>query len=369
MDNLNNYKNITSIIDTKIIKKNIDFLRKTSKSDIMAVIKSNAYGHGIIGMSKVCNYLKIKYVGVSSLVEALLVRNSGYKGIILTWLYNIYNKSSIKKGIELNIEFALFDENHIKKFEKLIPKNKKINVHLLVDTGFNRTGIPYESSIHVAEIINNNQKMNLVGLMSHFVDSEVKNSKICLEQLRKFRTLRDKLFTMNIKPKYVHIANTYGALNYDVSDFTFSRCGKGIYGLIEPEINIKLNTIMTLTTNIIQIKKIKKGEGIGYNHKYISPKNMYICIIPIGFGDIPIFKSWSKLYVFCNNSYRKVLGLIGSDQMVIDGKKIDKLNDTIIICSNIKKYNQTLLNIAKKSNMLNSQLVDHIGSKIKYEYI
>ena len=369
MDNLNNYKNITSIIDTKIIKKNIDFLRKTSNSGIMAVIKNNAYGHGIIGMSKVCNNLKIKYVGVASLVDALLVRNSGYKGMILTWLYNIYNKSSIKKGIELNIDFALFDETHIDKFEKLIPKNKKINIHLFVETGFNRTGIPYESSIHVAKIINNNPKINLVGLMSHFVDSEVKNSKICLEQLKKFRALRDKLFTLNIKPKYIHIANTYGVLNYDVSDFTFSRCGTGIFGLIKPNPQIKLSTLMTLTTNIIQIKKINKGSGIGYNHKYISSKNMYICIVPIGYGDIPIFEAWSKLHVFCNNSYRKVLGLIGADQMVIEGKKIDKLNDTIIICSNIKKYKQTLLNIVKKSNMFIFQFVDHFGSKIKYKYI
>ena len=169
--------------------------------------------------------------------------------------------------------------------------------------------------------------------MSHFIQSEIKNDKETLEQLRKFRELRNNLENNhNIKIPYVHIANSGGCLNYNVSDFTLSRPGLAIYG-IHPsgKYTSELKPAMTLTSVIIQIKYISKGDGVGYDGRYISSKNRIICIVPIGYADILPRSASGKLYVYINGTRRKVLGNISMDQIVVEAKPRDKIHDEVIL--------------------------------------
>ena len=123
----------------------------------------------------------------------------------------------------------------------------------------------------------------------------------------------------NINIPLVHIANSGGCLNYDVSDFTLARPGLAIYGL-DPsgKYNKNLQPAMTITSRIIQKKHISKGAVVGYDNKYIAKKNMEICIAPIGYADIIPRSSSGKLYVYINGTKRKVLGNISMDQIVIE---------------------------------------------------
>ena len=107
-------KDIKAVIDINAIRNNIKYLRKKSGSDLMPVLKADAYGHGIIEMAKILRRLGIKYIGVATLGEAILLRKSGDKGRILSWLYDI-DGHEFKDGLNLNLDIAIFDE-------KLIPK-------------------------------------------------------------------------------------------------------------------------------------------------------------------------------------------------------------------------------------------------------
>jgi alanine racemase len=206
--------------------------------------------------------------------------------------------------------------------------------------------------------------------MSHLVCSEIKNCPIVIEQLKKFRELRKKLEEINIKPPLVHIANTGGCINYDVSDFTLARPGIGIYGISpDNKPNKNLIPIMTLKSTIIQIKEIKKGDGIGYNYKYIAPNKMKIGIVPIGYADIIPRSTSLKLYVFVNGKKRKVLGMESMDQIVIELKNGDKLGDKVIIFGNGINCNQTIYDLAYESNMVVYEILPHVGNRVNLEYI
>jgi alanine racemase len=299
-------KDIKAIIDVKCIKHNINFLRKKSKTDIMPVLKADAYGHGLIEIARILRKLNVKYIGVATIGEAILLRKSGDKGRILSWLYDV-DGPEFKDSLKLNLDIAIFDEKLIPKIEKMIPTGKKVKVTMFVDTGINRAGIPYNKSLQAFKDVAKCNKFEIVGMMSHLVCSEILNSPIVNEQLRKFRHLRSELEEIGIKPPLVHIANTGACLNYDVSDFTLSRSGSGLYGipgLDEVDKNLKL--AMTLKSYIIQLKDIEKGEGIGYDWKYITPKKMRVAVLPIGYGDIIPESSSGKLYVYINGTKRKV---------------------------------------------------------------
>jgi alanine racemase len=367
----NNLQNtlINSKININAIKHNINYLKTNTKTELMPIIKANAYGHGLIPMANILRNLGIKYIGVATLGEAILLRNSGDSGRILSWLYNI-NGNELLEAFNKNIDIAISDETIIPQFIEKIPNNKKINVHMFIDTGINRAGISYDKAYNAFIEVNKCNKIELVGMMSHLICSGIKNSPIVNEQLYKFRELRQKLKDINIIPPLVHIANTGGCLNYDVSDFTISRPGSGIYGIsanYEPNENLML--AMTLSTYIIQIKNINKGECIGYDSKYIATQNMQVCILPIGYADIIPRNTSLKLNVYINGIKRSVLGLISMDQIIVESSLEDKLGDESIIFGDGINCPQTIYDISKLSKTIPLEILCRIGYRINISYV
>ena len=362
-------KDIKAIIDVNAIKNNINFLKKKTKTDLMPVLKADAYGHGLIEMSKILRKLGIKYIGVATLGEAILLRKSGDKGRVLAWLYDI-DGPEIIDAFNMDIDVAICDEKTIPKFISLIPHNKKIKVTMFVDTGINRAGIPYEKAFEAFKEVNKCDKIIIEGMMSHLVCSGIKNSPIVNEQIRKFRELRKQLEEINIVPPLVHIANTGACLNYDVSDFTLSRPGSGIYGIPgNDEVHKHLKLAMTVKSYVIQLKDVDKGKGIGYDWKYITPKKMRVAVLPIGYADIIPRSSSGKLHVYINGTKRKVLGLISMDQIIVEAKEKDKINDDAIIFGNGKNCKQTIFDVAKAGDAFPIEILCHTGYRINRTYI
>lgn len=361
-------KDIKAFIDVSAIKKNINFLKKKSGTDLMPVLKADAYGHGLIDMAKILRKIGIKYIGVATLGEAILLRKSGDRGRILSWLYDI-DGNELKDGLGLNLDIAIFDEKLIPKIEKMIPNGKKIKITMFVDTGINRASIPYENALEACKQVAACKKFELVGLMSHLVCSQIKNSPIVNEQLRKFRALRQELKDIGIVPPLVHIANTGACLNYNVSDFTLSRSGSGIYGITaNNKFDKNLKLTMSVKSYIIQLKDVDKGRGIGYDWKYVTPRKMRVAILPIGYADIIPRSASLKMSVYINGTKRKVLGLISMDQIVVEAKENDKINDEIFIFGNGYNCPQTIFDIAKAGDAFPIEILCHTGYRVNRVY-
>ena len=361
------FKNITARVNIKAFKNNINYLRKKSGTDVMPVLKANAYGHGIIEVAKICRKLNVNYIGVATLGEAIQIRNSGDTGRILGWLYDV-NSNQVKKSVSKNIDIGIFDDKHIPIISKSLPKNAKANIHLFIDTGIDRNGIPYENAIEAAKQIVNNPKFKLVGIMSHLCCAETKNNNPTLKQFTLFRKLRQDLTDLNIRPEMYHIAATNGILNYDVSDFEMVRSGCGFYGLDKSQ-NKNLIQALSLTSKIAQLKYIPKGAGVGYDRKYIAHHKEYIGIIPIGYADLLPLMAHEKIKVSVNGTKRKILGLESMDQIVIQAKKEDKIGDEVRFFGDKNKGFASAIDFAKPSGTTPFNIITHIGQRINHEYV
>jgi len=360
------FKMITATINIETVKKNLQYLKQIAKTDVMPVLKANAYGHGLIEMANICRKLHVKYIGVATLGEAIQIRNSGDNGRILGWLYDVHS-DQVKDAVAKNIDVGIFDEKHIPIISKSLPTNAVANIHLFVDTGIHRNGVPYDKAIEAAIEIFKDPKFKLVGLMTHLCCAETKNNDITNKQFKLFRKLRQDLLERGIDPELVHISASNGILNYDNSDFTLVRSGSGFFGLKE---NKNFTPVMSLSSIIIQLKNIHKGEGIGYDRKYITRSNKYIGIVPIGYADILPLTKAGKLTVIMNGTKRKVLGLESMDQIVIEAKKGDKLDDIVHFFGD-KKHgkNQTLFELAKQSSGSPFDIITHLGERVNRVYI
>jgi alanine racemase len=331
----------------------------------MPVLKANAYGHGIVEMAKICRKLGIKYIGVATLGEANQIRDSGDKGRILGWLYDV-NTNEVRDSVLKNIDIGIFDEKHIPIISKSLPQGVKAKIHLFVDTGIDRNGIPYDKAIEAAKQIVTDPKFELVGLMSHLCCATEKvDNTPTLKQFEIFRNIRKELAELNIKPPLVHIGNTAGILNYDLSDFTLSRSGIGIYGYGSK----KLIPIMDISSKIIQLKYVPKGAGIGYDRTFIAHRKTYIGIVPIGYADfLPLTKS-EELSVIVNGTKRKILGRESMDQIVIEAKQSDKLGDKVNIFGKKNKNFMSGEELAKMGHTTIHNILTHIGNRVDHKYI
>ena len=363
-------KNVIGQISIDALRSNLLNLKRKAGTDIMPVIKADAYGHGIVEMSKILRKLGTKYIGVATIGEAITLRNNGDKGRILAWLYDI-NTDEIREAVSKGIDIGVFDDKHIPSLSKQISKGKTANIHLFVDTGIDRNGVPYEKAIDAAKQISADPKMKLVGLMSHFCCSELKNDNATLKQLELFRKLRRELREINIVPELVHIGNTGGILNYDLSDFTLARSGIGIYGY-NPNKNVvedkNLTPIMNLSSVIIQLKYVPKGAGIGYDRKYIAHKKTYIAIVPVGYADFLPLTPSGKLKVVINGTRRKVLGLESMDQIVVEARKGDKISDVVKLMGNKKDGFINGNEFAQMGNTTSYNMLTHVGNRVQLIY-
>jgi alanine racemase len=189
------------------------------------------------------------------------------------------------------------------------------------------------------------------------------------EQLRKFRQLRTQLAAIGIVPPLVHIANTLACLNYDVSDFTLARSGAGVFGIsADSHPHKELKQAMTVSSYIVQLKDIEKGVGIGYNWKYITPRKMRLAIVPVGYADILPRSASLKMSVCINGTKRKVLGLISMDQIVVEAKEKDKLNDEVYFFGNGKTCKQTIYDLEKWSGSSVLEIACHTGYRVNRIY-
>jgi alanine racemase len=361
--------NIKGVISIHALKNNLNYLKKKAGTDVMPVLKANAYGHGINKMAQTLRQLNTKYIGVATIGEAIVLRNGGDNGRILAWLYDI-NTSEVREAVSRGIDVAVFDETHIPSLSKQIPNNKIANIHLFVDTGINRNGVPYEKAIDAAKRISGDPKMKLVGLMSHLCCSERKNDNATLKQLQLFRNLRQELTKINIVPELVHIGNTGGIINYDLSDFTLARSGIGTYGYNPNKhiIDSTLTPIMNLSSTIIQLKHVPKGQGIGYDRKYITHKKTYVAIIPVGYADFLPLTPSSRLSVVINGTRRKVLGLESMDQIVVEAREGDKVSDVVKLMGNKKDGFINGNEFARMGNTITYNMLTHIGNRVEIIY-
>jgi alanine racemase len=206
--------------------------------------------------------------------------------------------------------------------------------------------------------------------MTHLVCSGIKNSPIVNEQLNKFRSLRKNLADIGIVPPLVHAANTGACLNYDVTDFTLARPGSGIYGITANfKYNKHLKLPMTVKSYIIQTKEVEKGAGIGYDWRFKAQKKMKICVLPIGYADIIPRDTSLKLHVYINGTKRRVLGLISMDQIIVESREEDNVNDEAYIFGNGSNCPQTIYDLATIAKTIPIEILCHTGYRINRTYI
>lgn len=353
---INNQDLIHNINTIKKLNSGEDNLKSP---EIIAVVKGNAYGMGLVQFSKILVEQGIEFLAVATVEEALELRKNNIKCKVL-----MLSSTGVKEDIELllenNIILTIGSIEVLEAVEKVAKqKNVKANAHLKIDTGFGRYGFVYDEPLKIVDAINNVQNIQILGTFSHFSQSYFKDSKWTSIQYDRFLNVIENLQMNNIDTGILHICNTSAFLKYPYMRLNAIRIGSAFSGrLLIPNI-YGLKRIGFLKTKISEIKILPKKFNIGYANTYITKKVQKVAIIPVGYQDGIIMTTKNdcfrlidhiryiyndiknifrdnNFYVQINNKNYKVLGKIGMYNMVIDIKD-DNINigDEVLIDTKI----------------------------------
>ena len=312
-------------LNTENIKKNYQAFRSLLVPEVkmMAVVKSNAYGHGLVDFSKEIENCGIDWLGVDSVVEGLTLRKEGIKAPILVLGFTLPER--IEEAVEADVSITVSNMPLLEKIVTL-KLSKKVKIHVKADTGLHRQGFEESEMKNVIDFLAAHADIfHVEGLYTHFAKAKDPADKsYTLEQLAVFNAWRDGFRQAGFTP-IVHAAATGGALIYPEAHFDMVRIGAGFYGIWPSketrqafESKFKLHPVLSWKTIVVETKYFPKGVGIGYDLTETLGRDSTIAICPIGYWHgFP--RSLSSIgEVIVNGKKAKVIGRVSMDMIVID---------------------------------------------------
>jgi alanine racemase len=345
------------------------FKRIIGGKNVGCVIKANAYGHGLVEIANILKNKKNIWLVVDNYKEAIKIRESKIKKPILILGYTPFHflKDAAKNNISLVI-------SSIETLEDILKQKIEIGVHLKLETGMNRRGLPEKEFIEAIKLINKNTKyLKLEGVLTHLADSEnIKNISFSLKQINKFKNMINYLKKNKIEIPYIHFAKTSSSLLFSEKNFNLVRVGIGLYGLW-PSDEIKkkfpkvdLKRVLEWKTIIAEINKVKKGESVGYGRTWRAERDSQIVVIPVGYYDGFDRSLGNKGRVLIKGQYCRIVGRVTMNMIMADATSLKdlKLEDEVVIIGKQGNNEITAEEIAEKTGTINYEVVTRINPLI-----
>ena len=338
------------IIDSKLLRENISYIKSKlrNESKFMAVIKSDAYGHNLESVTQSIDDLVEGY-GVVRINEAKKIRNLSKKKILL--MQGIYSQEEFVAAKEFNLDVVVHNQDQFKIFKE---NNYFKNLWLKVNTGMNRLGFEIDDFM---DIYNKHLFDKKFVLMTHLAASNDKKAISNQEQFKAFENLVEKMHE-NVDKS---IANTGCIMNFPDKSYDWVRCGIGIYGGYFKDKEII--TAMTLRSPIVNLRKIKPGQKVGYDGRAIATKEMLIASVYLGYADgLPLaIEDGTKVMI--NNEIAKVFGRVSMDLTTVD---VTNIKDCAVgdWCEFFSPK-LSISEIAKSNNLISYYLMTGIKSRVK----
>ena len=314
-------------IDLAALRANVRALRaRASGAALMAVVKSDAYGHGAVPCARAAVEAGAEWLGTATPEEALALRRAGLPGRIMCWLWT--PGGPWREAIEADLDVSVSDPWALREVaDAARAAGLPARVQLKADTGLGRGGCqPGEDwTALVAEALSAEARglLRVTGLWSHFACADEPGHPSIAAQLALFREMLAYAEGKGVRPEVRHIANSPATLTLPESHFDLVRTGIAVYGISpSPELgapaDFGLRPVMTLSASLALVKQVPGGHGVSYGHRYVTPGETTLGLVPVGYADgIPRHASGAGP-VLVDGKWRTVAGRIAMDQFVVD---------------------------------------------------
>ena len=359
------------------VADNLSLIKSKTDAQVLAVVKADAYGHGLLAVGKAAADAGADWLGTALLEEGIALRKSGVKIPIISWLTPM--GEDFKTAINLDIDLSI---SSVELLSEVVAAAKAINkiprVHIEVDTGMSRGGVGDDWQLFLDQLskASKSDEINVVGIWSHFARADEPDEKMNKEQLATFEDRIKSLATAGISPEFIHIANSAASLTNKSAHKNIIRWGIGLYGL-SPDINnlgdsksLKLKPAMKLKAKLHLVKTVKAGASVGYGGTATTKSDTKLGVVTLGYADGVPRNANNLAGVFAAGMRAPLIGRVSMDQFVVDLgiNSLAKTGDEVIIFGDGSSGEYTADEWAQASGTINYEIVTRIGSRVPRIY-
>ncbi|CAN5255698.1 alanine racemase [soil metagenome] len=308
----------TRVVDLPAIARNIGRLRARTGKSVMAVVKADGFGHGMIEVARTALDAGAEWLGVATVDEALALRSAGITAPVLCWLADPW--TDLGEAVRSGVTISCANVETLRAVALAAAEVAVVAlVHLELDTGMARGGssrAEWEALCRAAAALDT---VRVTGMWSHLALAADPSPESTAEQTAAFLGGVELARASGLHPAQLHLANSAAALEHETTWFDVLRCGASLYGIetvrgrshgLEPALRIE--------TRVVQLRRVSAGTGVSYNHGYVTERETTLVLVPLGYGDgIPRGLSHGGEVVIGGIRF-PIVGAISMDQLVVD---------------------------------------------------
>lgn len=365
-------------IDLAALAANVGTLRAYAPdAALMAVVKSDAYGHGAVPCARAALDAGATWLGTATPEEALALREAGLRGRIMCWLWTPGGpwRAAVEADVDLGISglWALREA-----VEAARAAGRTARIQLKADTGLGRNGCqPGDWPELVAAALRAEAEalVRVTGLWSHFACADEPGHPSIGAQLTAFREMVAYAEKQGIQPEVRHIANSPATLTLPESHFDLVRTGIATYGIspsptLGTAAELGLRPVMTLSASLALVKRVPAGHGVSYGHHYVTPGDTTLGLVPVGYADgIPRHASGTGP-VLAGGKWRTVAGRVAMDQFAVDlGGDQPAVGERVVLFGPGDEGEPTAEDWARAAGTIAYEIVTRIGTRVPRVYV
>jgi len=358
-------------IDLGAIANNVAQLHQISGRPVIAVVKANGYGHGMVAAARAALKGGAAWLAVARLEEALALREGGIEADLLVMGYTPPDR--VVAAAQENIRLAVFDAGVVEDYAaRLRGTGRTVRVHIKIDTGMGRLGIFPEEGAAFLSWLREKPELRIEGLFTHFARADEPECPETLKQLRRFQTLVSELETNGMRPPLVHAANSAATLHFPDSRFDLVRCGIAIYGLAPGNevdgLPPGFRPAATWKARLTSVKTLPPGSGVGYGHRYVTAQYERIGVISAGYADG--FRRRLGNFVLVGGARVPVRGGVCMDQCMIalDTVPDARIGDEVVLIGRQGANRITAEEVGAQWGTINYEVVCGLANRLPRFY-
>jgi len=362
-------------IDLDRLKSNLrrvmDWVGPSRK--VLVAVKADAYGHSSVAVSKALAQEGVDMLGVASLEEAIELKRGGAPVPLL-----ILSPSSFVEIPEIVAEGLVSTVSNMEYARRLSAvaraANRRMKVHVEVDTGMGRTGVNYADAVEFIQQLSEAEFIQIEGVFTHFADAERPDKSFVLAQLERFNKVLEGLKERSVEIPLIHAANSAALLDVKESHFNMVRPGLVIYGIYPSQTvnrHVDVEPVMTFKARVAHLNRIRAGESVSYGRTFTARREMTVAVVSVGYGDGYPRALSNKGEVLIAGKRFKIVGLVCMDLTMVDVTDDEGIHmgDEVVLIGKSGKEEITASDVAELSNTISYDVTCSVGPRVPRVFI
>jgi alanine racemase len=357
-------------IDLGALRSNFRALRAVaSQSELMVVVKADAYGHGAVTVARALIEEGCRHFGVATLDEARELRQAGVRARV--YLQAGFFAEQAGEIVALDLTPFVFAVSMIPVLDRSAASAGRSDfpIHIKIDSGATRLGVMPAEVAHLIDAVRSASAVRLEGICTLLANAGDPSSPITDTQLRVFHEVVATLAAAGMRPSLIHVANSAALVLREDSHFNLARPGLAIYGL--PPVaavreRVELRPVMTFKTRVMQIKRAPAGSGVGYGHTFVAPRETLIGVLPVGYADGYRRGLQHGGEVLVRGQRAPVVGAVSMDLTTIDLTDIGgaAVGDEVILWGGSGEAMISVNDVARIAQTISYEMLSTVGKRV-----